>query len=149
LWETVAADASKEWQAARQTLESAEERLREMEAPENAPLGLIGDALQSGEVNATREQFYAALADFTKIDETLRQREDLRQALALLIGDHLSAEKSLQLSAGVESVSAELGKALHEEEPRKTRPLRADFGAYARKILGRVIRRSVSNAPSP
>lgn len=149
LWSVVASGASPEWQDARRALEEAERRLREFEEPENAPLGLIGDALQSGEINATREEFYAALAGFTKIDETLRQREDLRQALDILARDHITAEKSLQVSIVTESVSVELDRALDEEEPRGESPsLRDSFSAYAKKILARVARKPAPSVPS-
>lgn len=149
LWSVVASGASPEWLEARRALEAAETRLKEIEEPENAPLGLIGDALQSGEINATREGLYAALADFTRIDEVLRQREDLRQALDLLARDHLTAETSLQVSIVTKSVSAELDRTLNAEEPREQSiSLRDSFSAYAKRILGRVTRKPTPSAPS-
>lgn len=105
LWGIIAEHYSGDWKEKREELQRAESRLAKLMAPENMPLGLVGAALHSDETTAAEQHHTLALADFTIIDETLRQQRELHGLLGALLDYQRTLNKSLDLSRSVLDVT--------------------------------------------
>ena len=79
IWHEMAADYSDDWRQAKEQLDTAQQKLKELMSPEKTPLGLIGMALEAPSLNAAEEDYNEALASFVAIDETLRSDDSLSQ----------------------------------------------------------------------
>lgn len=141
LWEAIAGACSPKWQTARKRLQTAETAWEEMQKPDNAPLGAIGLALDGDELDKRREDYTISLSEFTIINEGLRQRQDLRTLLSVLLVQKRMVDQSAaqtaatwRATANLESMfslSNEFDKAAGRQ-PR----IRRQFSAYARRIFG-------------
>ena len=80
VWEALAPSINVEWKEARTELERAAKKLNRLHS-EDKPLGLIGQALEGERVNRAEEKYNMALATFTMLDESLRQKDDVRAQL--------------------------------------------------------------------
>jgi hypothetical protein len=106
VWEMIAAEFSPEWMHAKSNLKSAEQQVKYLALPENMPLGLIGGALQSEETNHAHQTLAHAMADFTILDETLRQQEKLRNLLGAARKHQKTIRDSLDISRQMERMTA-------------------------------------------
>ncbi len=161
LWETIAEHFSGDWKEKRQELARAEHRLAQIMQPENMPLGLVGAALHSDETNAAAREHVLALADFTIVNETLRQQKELHGLLGALLDYQHTVTKSLALTknlAGITQAFADVadaepavvpdaGRAFGKKAAKKPEPegLSLSFKQIASKLLGR----PAAIAPAP
>jgi hypothetical protein len=154
LWEVIASAASHEWQTARGELRDAEKKWTDLNKPENAPLGSIGNALDSDATNSARDDFAFSLSNFTVINEALRQRDDLRCLLSVL----MVQKRMLDASAGhtrevVKSTIAlgDIASLRHDfrRAARKPPRIKAVFTAYARSLLAPSREKELMNLSVP
>ncbi len=141
IWEVVASSCSPEWQKAREDLRTAEKSWNEFNDPLNAPLGAIGQALDSDETESTREHFAFSLSHFTIINEGLRQRPDLSTLLnVLLVQKRMldqSAVKTQRVKAATNALS-EMVDPLRDDFMRAARPpsrIQKQFKTSMRRLL--------------
>ena len=111
LWEIVAGEFSPEWEKARRSLLRAEAQVAEAMKPENMPLGLIGKALHSDEINHITRIHNIALTGFTVINETLRGEEPLVKFYGVLREHQSALQQSLELSRNIARMNAEFAAA--------------------------------------
>ena len=140
LWEVIAAAASPEWRTAREELAAAEEQWADLNSPENASLGAIGNALDSEETADVGKNFAVALSDFTIIDEGLRQRADLRKLLQVLLVQRrmlaLSGEVTQQVQRDTNALKTMIQiRNDFREAARKRIRITAHFQTYARRLF--------------
>ena len=114
LWEAIAENCSPEWSAARKKLQTAETEWTHFNSPEQAPLGAIGQALDSEESSGVEERYTVSLADFTIINEGLRQREDLNRLLSVLLVHQRMLERSKQQTQSVLATLAPISNSFQE-----------------------------------
>lgn len=149
LWELIAETWSAEWTQARAQLTAAENDLENLMKPENRPLGLIGSALHGEETNAAEQRHSLALADFTIINETLRQQEELHRLLRAALDYQQMLGKSLDISrklAGITDAFAHVASDDPHAAPDFSRaaerraeqePLSFSFRHIAAKLMGK------------
>ena len=106
IWEMIAGEFSPEWMHAKSNLKSAEQHVKYLALPENMPLGLIGGALQSEEINHAHQTFAEAMAGFTIIDEQLRQHDALKSLLGAVRQHQKVVSQSLEVSRRMERMTA-------------------------------------------
>lgn len=106
VWDLIAAEFSPEWMHAKSNLKSAEQHVNYLALPENMPLGLIGGALQSDEVNHAHQTLADAMAGFTIIDEQLRQHDALKSLLGAVRQHQKVVSQSLEVSRRMERMTA-------------------------------------------
>lgn len=145
IWEAVASAASPEWREARESLRIAEENWQRKHRPENAPLGPIGHALDSDETGHLRERFDISLSDFTIINEGLRQRQDLRNLLSVLLVQKRMVDQSAARTVATRQATAQLDgiMSLSDEFRKAARRhgvLRRHFKLYGKKLFKREAR---------
>lgn len=100
IWEMLAERFSPEWRESRDALLRAQKELDERLNDDNVPLGLIGMALDGGETTQYNDAYSTAIANFTMVNENLRQKTDMQQ----LMGGLLLAQRAMiaaALPAGV------------------------------------------------
>lgn len=98
IWEMLAEAKSPDWGRARETLRACEDDLEDRLSPDNVPLGLIGAALDAGALDHARMLHTEALANFTIVNETLRQQPGMQAALRTLLRLRNGAQASQQLT---------------------------------------------------
>ena len=106
VWDLIAAEFSPEWMHAKSNLKSAEQHVKYLALPENMPLGLIGGALQSDEVNHAHQTLAEAMAGFIIIDEQLRQHGELKSLLGAVRQHQKVVSQSLEISRKMERMTA-------------------------------------------
>lgn len=141
VWEAVAEANSPEWRAARDNLRSAETQWEDLKRPENTALGLIGQALDSDEIEGLREHYHISLSHFTIINEGLRQRPDLSNLLNVLLVQKRMIDQSAARTQQVMMATETLDDLVHirsdfNAAARGPTKLQRQFKSYARKILG-------------
>jgi len=107
LWEVIAEEFSPEWETARRSLRRAEAQVAEAMKPENMPLGLIGKALHSDEINHITRIHNIALTAFTVVNETLRGEEPLAKFYDALRDHQSKLQQSLELSRNAARMTQE------------------------------------------
>jgi len=139
LWELIAAEFSPEWELARRRLLRAEAQVKDAMRPENRPLGLIGKALHSDEINHITRLHNIALTGFTVINEDLRADTPLAELLAALRAHQQTLQQSAGLSQGLMKMAAEFDAAVSGMplETPETPLANAAFGKAARLRLRR------------
>lgn len=145
LWETIAEASSPEWTEAKESLNRANHRWADLNSPEKKPLGPIGHALDSDETNAAGEQLASSLADFTVINEGLRQRGDLNRLLGVLLVQKRLLEKSAERARDVKKAT-EAFAAVAGKQANKPSPISSALKVYAEKLLRQ---KKVKNEPVP
>jgi hypothetical protein len=136
LWETLAENWSPEWAAARAALRESERRLARLNSPEHAPLGAIGHALDSAELNDVQHHHTLELAKFTVINESLLCDETVGRLLETLRGQIATVESSLRITHETPDIP--------DPMPRAPGKIGKVFGAFAARVLKRP-----SPAPAP
>ena len=141
LWEVIAAAVEDpQWLKARQNLHEAKETWSDMNSPLNVPLGAIGQALDSDERDAAKENYLLSLSDFTIINEGLRKRPDLSMLLNVLMAQRRMLDQSegqtQQTKASTEAL-AELSPLREYFKRAAKRPSRIQkqFRAYTQRLL--------------
>ena len=141
LWEVIAtAVQDPQWIKARQDLQTDKKTWSDMNSPLNAPLGAIGQALDSDETNNVEERYLLSLSQFTIINEGLRQRPDLSRLLDVLIVQRRMLDQSegqtQQTKASTEAL-AELSPLREYFKRAAKRPSRIQkqFRAYTQRLL--------------
>lgn len=120
LWEMVAAESSSLWVHARERLDAEEAELKDRLSPENVPLGLIGSALDGGDLDRVRERHTQALMQFTMLNENMRQDPKLKSAMKNILALKAQIEESQRLSREALALTVSFGR-----KNRKNRPARA------------------------
>jgi hypothetical protein len=124
LWELIARGTSSEWSTAHTKLKTAETEWKQLFNPDRTSLGLIGMALDGDEYNEVTQRHDLALAEFTLINEGLRQRPDLRNLLDVLTVVQRKIQSSMALTEETLSATNDLNTAqlitLDEARPRLT-----------------------------
>jgi hypothetical protein len=97
IWHIVAtASGDPQWLEAHQTMQEAEQTWKDLNHPENAPLGAIGLALDSDQTVGAHERYLFMLANFAIISEGLMERRpDLAQLLNVLLVQKRMIDQSL------------------------------------------------------
>jgi hypothetical protein len=139
LWDMIADTWSTDWARARAHLGDAANDLYERQKPENIPLGAIGLALDAGELDQSEKRYREALADFTVINEALRQDEKLSRLLEILC----TVEESQTITATAQKLNNSFKVA--EKKPAKERPAKKGLRAYVDMVFGR---RQTATAPA-
>ena len=155
LWHVIAEHFSGDWKEKHAELLRTEKHLAQLMSPENAPLGLVGAALHSDETNHAAKQHTLALADFTIINETLRQQEEMHKLLGAVLAYHQTVTQSLDLSRNIAGISQsfgmvaaaepgeapQAGNAFGKSAAKKPAPegLSLSFKQIAAKLLGRPV----------
>lgn len=127
VWEVIAATCDPnppQWQNAREGLRSSQKAWEDMHHPTNAPLGLIGEALDGDKIESVNRQLNLSLANFTEVNEGLRQREDLSNLFSVLRVVERMVNKSTELTRRAEKNTDDL------EEMTSLRDI---FGQAARR----------------
>lgn len=139
LWETIAGHVSPEWVEARGRLSTAEEKLALDKSPSRIPLGLIGSALDGGDLSESEERQQIALAGFTVVDESLRAQSELQMLLKASTDALRVLRPELPKKPAVAFAQA--------AGPRPAGSLRRAF----RKLTGRIMpeTRAPAKVPSP
>lgn len=139
LWELIAAEFSPEWELARRRLLRAEAQVKDAMRPENRPLGLIGKALHSDEINHITRLHNIALTGFTVINEDLRADAPLAELLAALRAHQQTLQQSTGVTQGLMKMTAEFDAAVSgmPAETPETPAAHAAFGKAARLHLRR------------
>lgn len=106
IWDMVAGDYSPEWAHAKSTLKSAQQQLDYLHLPENKPLGLIGAALHSDEINSAKHAHHQALTHYTVVNEMLHQDNDLQRLMRAVKQYQQIISQSLDLSKNAASMTA-------------------------------------------
>lgn len=132
LWNVIAEHFSGDWKEKHAELQRAEKRLAQIMAPENVPLGLVGAALHSNETNDVARHHALALADFTIINETLRQQEELHKLLGVMLDYQHTLAKSHGISQNLAGITQSFG-AVASMEPGAVPEAGAAFGKSAAK----------------
>lgn len=140
IWEAIADASSAEWRMARDTLRTAEAQWADLQKPENTALGLIGQALDSDEIDGVREHVSLSLSHFTIINEGLRQRPDLANLLNVLTVQRRMIDQSAERTRQMQRAAAELAEMVSLREDfhraaRKPSKLKKHFKEYTRKLL--------------
>lgn len=144
LWHLIARHVSQEWGRAYARLQNAWQARLWLQAPDNRPLGAIGQALAAEEIHETQQALDDAQSVFTLVDEDLRGDDELR----LLLEDQLARQRSLEASLGISQGVLGLTLDLDFTEDKPKEPLGAVFGRLA-KHLGHAMRRPPSATPKP
>jgi hypothetical protein len=139
LWDMIADTWSTDWARARTHLGDAANDLYERQKPENIPLGAIGLALDAGELDQSEKRYREALADFTVINEALRQDEKLSRLLEILC----TVEESQTITATAQKLNNSFKVA--EKKPAKEKPVKKGLRAYVDMVFGR---RQTATAPA-
>ena len=152
LWNSIAENFSGDWKEKHAELLRTEKRLAQLMAPENMPLGLVGGALHSDETNDAERKHTLALADFTIVNETLRQEPGLNKLLGALLQYQHTLSKSLDLSKTVASASAAFDTVAAPEFASAKKPatgLSLSFKSIAAKLLKKPAQARKPNVQSP
>lgn len=143
LWDILASACSPEWREAKEHLDFTKRHLDDLNSPEKAPLGLIGSAMDSDEINAAREQHTLSLSHFTVINEGLRKREDLSRLLMALLKRKEDLDRSIASTRSLEKATARLAFAdasakeiATPEKPVAGIGIREMFKTHAARLLG-------------
>jgi hypothetical protein len=147
VWHRIAEAFSGEWKDKHTELQRTEKRLAHLNAPENMPLGLVGAALHSDEINDATDKHTLALVDFTIVNEDLRQQRELHTLLGALLHYQQTVTQSMHVSRDVAAASDQLdlvagitpeaGKAFGKTAAKKPEKagLSLSFKSFAAKLL--------------
>lgn len=131
LWDMIADAWSPDWGAARAHLGDAAHDLYERRKPENIPLGSIGLALDAGELDQSEKRYREALAQFTVINEGLRQDAKLARLLEILS----TVEESQAVTVATQKLNNSFKVA--DKKPAREKPVKKGFRAYVDLVFGR------------
>lgn len=139
VWDIIADTWSPDWAKARAHLGNAANDLFERQKPENIPLGSIGLALDAGELDQSEKRYRDALAEFTVINEALRQDEQLSRLLQVIC----TVEESQAVTAATQKLHSSFKVA--DKKAAKEKPVKKGFRAYVDLVFGR---RQTTTAPA-
>jgi hypothetical protein len=150
IWNLIARTSSPEWTEARARLLRAEQRIAIHESQEYRPLGAIGIALESDSVNEELNNHSLAMAQFTIIDEALREDPDLRRLLAALSKNQRMLEESVRATQEAARMNTVLPAPATTDKSGASAlsPLKKAF-VLARRMLSGTPAREVTSAPAP
>ena len=139
VWDAIADTWSPDWAKARSHLGDAANDLYERQKPENIPLGSIGLALDAGALDQSEKRYRDALAEFTVINEELRQDEKLSRLLEIIC----TVEESQTVTAATQKLHNSFKVA--DKKPAKEKPVKKGLRAYVDLVFGR---RQTATAPT-
>ena len=126
-WEAVAASYSPEWADAYRKFCTAESLQKEKSSPENEPLGLLGQIMDSQEILALENNYTEALIPFTLINEQLRENDGLHKIYNHLLQQRQHINDALE-AAGL----------LKKPEPATSPPSALGLSAVFRHVKNRL-----------
>jgi hypothetical protein len=140
IWETIADVSSPEWKPAHDAWLSAEKEMSKLKHPMHAPLGAIGEALDSDETGHAQHRHDTSLAEFTIINEGLRNRPDLENLLKVLLVQKRMLDQSTSLTRQAQRAFRKLTHIVSLREDfahaaRRPGRVRQQFLHYARGLL--------------
>jgi hypothetical protein len=141
IWEVIAATSGDPaWLKARENMREAEHEWNNLNHPMNAPLGAIGAALEGPEIERVSERFAISLADFTTINEGLRQRQDLSTLLSVLLVQKRMLDQSTQRTREVVNAAKDLAEMFSlsrtfKRSAKKPSRIRKHFREYTQQFL--------------
>lgn len=134
-WNMIADTWSPDWAQAKTQLGVAANDLFERQKPENVPLGAVGLALDAGEMDKSEKRYRDALADFTVINEELRQNLHLSRLLETICEIADTVEASQDVTAKTQKLNNSFKVA--EKTPAREKPAKKGFRAYVDLVFGR------------
>lgn len=135
VWDLIADTWSPDWAQAKTQLGIAANDLFERQKPENIPLGAIGLALDAGELDQSEKRYRDALADFTVINEALRQDTQLSRLLETICEIAETVEASQAVTAKTQKLHNSFKVA--DKAATKEKPTKKGFRAYVDLVFGR------------
>lgn len=140
LWDVIAAASSPQWKQARMELDGAEACWADLNKPDNMPLGSIGEALDSDMTTSVKKDVTVKLSEFKIYDEGLRQREDLKKLLGVLLVLQRMVDRSAEITRQVQKSTVRLAEHLaysirddFRAASRRPSHLRKQFGKIAQR----------------
>lgn len=134
LWNLVARVHSPPWAEANSRLQTAELHMRIFCNRDNRPLGAIGAALASEDITRLESALMRAQAQFTLVDEQLRQDADLMRLTRGLVMRYAAIEESLGLSQSVAALNENMQDILGDGDDLPS-PLARAFTSLARRLF--------------
>jgi hypothetical protein len=120
LWTLIASRHSIEWKAAQEHMAEVEQRLRDMNADANAPLGSIGMALDGMDIDMAEEEQRRALAHFTAVNEQLRQQKQLQDIMRSVLQNRNNLTGAIKDIRQMPGLSASFAAGTMQKTPEKS-----------------------------
>jgi hypothetical protein len=137
IWDVIAEHHSPEWVEARDFLRQTEARLNDVMSPDNTPLGLIGQAMESEETTHVESQHALALACFTIFNEEVRQNDGLKKVFERIAGHVQVMETSLMLSHNIKDITRQAQQTIPDKVLDKENSLSSSFSKAMGALFGK------------